>query len=476
MTIKIHLKDFPDNIAIALHEDIRNKLFSKFKSKNFTQKLFCYKLSISQNTFTSWKKGKTFLPMFALKEIIKNFDNQKYWWNLIENNVSSYKTKSGEINAINNPVFPIKDSPSFREIVLHLMADGSVESYAGYYNYENSTKLEFIEQIKNVFGDCEYKIYPHHVHFSMTIPHILSHYLNIDFHGKRCRIPQKFFNGNREKLIAILRAMIIDEGTIDNSNVRIDSSNKPFLNDVKSIALKLDYKCGKIWESKGPIFRFNILAESVEKLYLNIRPLPIKKKENQLILACESRNRKWKYFIPGTTKLRIITELLKHPKSSVELSWKLNMHRKMLNYHAKWLKSKGIIEVSGKSIYAYIWQIKDRNKAKSFINNPEIYFKDKKIMKWGVTQLKTLQALKRKELRLKQIIKETKIGKSAAHKMLKSLVNKGFISKNEKTYYLTSKGTQLLYINKNIVRFILYSNMKDLKDSNKIDLGLVGNF
>ena len=468
MIIKIHLRDFPDNIAINLNDDFRNLFFVEL-SKISTQKAFCRILNISECTFISWKKGRNAIPLSALRKFIKKLNNEK-WWNLIEKNIISYKTKSGEINAIKNPILPIIDSPELREIVLHLMADGSVGKYAAYYNYEKDTKLEFIKEMKSVFGNIDYKIYPHHVHFSMAIPHILSHYFKIDFHGNRCRVPKHFFNGNREELIAILRAMIIDEGTIDCSNIRIDSNNKPFLEDIKSIALKVGYACGKTWQSEGPIFRFNILAESVGELYNEIKPLPIRKKDDQLKLARDSRNRKWKYRIPGIVKIGLIKELLKNPKSSVELSWKLKIHRNSLNRHIRWLKNKGLIQHSGKSVYSFIYNIKDRNKAKEFIKNPENFIKDNKIRKWGVTQLKILKLLSRKKSRLKDIRMETGICKSAALKVLKSLIKKRFIYKKEKTYILSNKGRQLLNFDERRIKFALYSNITNIKEVSKIDL------
>jgi len=466
--IKIHLKDFPFNIAIGLDNEFRFKLF-KDLFKKYNKKELCNIFGVVYSTLNNWEDGKNLIPMGTINKIV-HLKDFSYSWDLFEKNIVEYKTRHGEHNSIKNPILPITDSKELREIVLHLMADGCVEKYAAYYNYDIGAKKEFTEELRGSFGDAQYRIHKDHVQFSMAIPHILRHYFKVDFHGNRCRVPKHFFNGKREELTAILRAMIIDEGTIDCSNTRIDSNNKLFLEDIRNIASKAGYVCGKIWESEGPIFRFNILAESVEKLYEEIKPLPIKKKDDQLKLACDSRNRKWKYFIPGTTKIRMIGELLKNPRSSVELSWELKIHRGLLNKHIKWLKKKGLIEYSGKSVYSFIYSIKDRNKANEFIKNPENFIKDSKIKKWGVTQLKILKLLSRKKSRLKDIRVETGICKSAALKVLKSLIKKRFIYKKEKIYILSNKGKQLLNFDERRIKFVLYSNIIDMKDVRKTDL------
>lgn len=471
--IKIHLKDFPDNIAIRLNNKFRDKLFKDIL-KNFNQKELSKLLKINQGTMISWKKGRNFIPLSKLRLIINILNNKNITLSKIEKNVIEYRTQHGELNSIKNPIIPIKDSPELREIVLHFMGDGCVIKYAAYYNNDLKTKDEFVKELKKVFGDVGYKIYSDHVHFSMSIPHILSHYFKVSFKGNECRIPNSFFEGNKKELSSILRAIIIDEGTVDGSNVRIDSNNKLFLEDIKRIASeKLKYNCGKIWESKGPIFRFNILSKNIQDLYENIKPLPIDKKEYLLKLACKTVNKIWKYSVPGVTKIKIIKELMKKNQDSVELSYSLGIQRTSLNKHWKWLIDKKLVKVVGKSTYSLIYSINDINKANKFLSNPSFLIKDKKIDNYGITQLKILKLLKNNPLQASKINKKIGIGIPSTLKTLKSLIKKRFISKRDKTYFLTKKGKKIINMNKKTARIVLYSNVKDLDNFNKTDLNLI---
>ncbi|MCK5624522.1 ArsR family transcriptional regulator [Candidatus Pacearchaeota archaeon] len=266
----------------------------------------------------------------------------------IEKNIIEYKTKKGKFG-VKNPKIPIKDSQESREIIIHMMCDGCFSSgYAAYYNVGKETKEEFVKELRKVFGNIGYKIHKDSVHFSSAVMWILKEFFDVDFNSKKCRVPQKFFKGNRKKLIGIVRAIIIDEGTIDGSNIRLDSCNQKFLEDIKKICLKLGYSCGKIWQSKGPIFRFNILAKSIAELKKDMEKLPIHRKQILIEMVEKNQKREWEYKLPGEIKKKIIKSLLNNPKRKIELILALNLPKTTIGSHLRWLIKKEIVKYNVK--------------------------------------------------------------------------------------------------------------------------------
>ncbi len=469
--MKIMLKDFPNNISIKLNQNFLKKLFKKL-DKILTQRDLARQAGVTENTISQWKLNKygingRFIPLNVIKIIRKS---TKISWGEIEKNLIEYKAKQDK-KSIKNPTFPIKDSKELREIVIHIMADGCDRGYAAYYNHNENTKKEFIKELKNVFGNVEIKQHWDHINFPMAIPYILSNYFKINFLSKKCRVPKDFFI-NKKHSINIIRAMIIDEGTVDGSNIRLDSCNKEFLKDIKDICAILNIKTGKTWESKGPIYRFNILAKSIQKVYKKISPVPIKNKEYLLKFACQNQNRNWKYELPGSTKIKIIKRLLKKPLTSVELSTILQMPRKIINKNTKKLESYDIIKSTGKKIYTNIYKIKNYNLAKKFIKHPEKFLKGTKLQNYGKTQLTILNILiKNKLANINKFSETIKITKPALYKCLKGMIKKDLIKGIKRGYYITKKGENILNFPEDKARYILYANIKNASKTQPIGFG-----
>jgi len=463
MKIEIGLKDFPDNISIKFFKEFLETLF---KGINLTQKKLAQITGFSENTISQWKlnkgsKNNRFMPISVIKQIVKSSTGLK--WKEVEKNVIAYRSNH-DTKIVFNPKLPIKDSKELREVVIHIMADGCAESYGAYYNYPAESKKEFIIELKKVFGDIETKTYWDHVNFPMCVAYILSNYFKINFLSKSCRVPKKFFY-NKEHLIGIIRAMIIDEGTIDGSNVRIDSCNIKFLKDIKEICSLLKISCGKTWKSDGPIYRFNILAESINQLYENIKPIPIKNKDELLKFACENQKRYWKYKLPGQTKKEILLQLMNGPLTSVELASKLKMLRKIINKNTKKLESLGIIKVIDKKVYTNLYIISNLTLAKNFVNDPSKFLKGNKLKNYGITQLKILQQLQEnKKCKYAYFLEILKINKGALYKCLNGMIKKKLINKIGKNYGITKKGKIILSFPENKARYLLYANVKNLEN------------
>jgi len=388
-------------------------------------------------------------------KLIKREDYKK-----LERNIISYGTKKSKLY-VKNPNLPIKDSPELREILIHMMCDGCFSGgYAAYYNHEKETKEEFIKELKISFGEVDFEFNERYVHFSPAIMLILKKFFQIEFNSKKCRIPKEFFKGNKRKLIGIIRAIIIDEGTIDGGNIRIDSCNREFLEDIKKICNRLGYKTGKIWESKGPIFRFNILAGSFKRIKRDMKNLPLLKKQQLINLVIKNQQRKWKYKLPGEIKKEIIKSLIKKPKRTIELILELNLPKTTIGNHLRWLIKKNLINYKiNKNIRTYF--IKNREKVKDFIKNPSRLIKSEKINNYGLSQLRVLKMLNKKKRRYNEIEKHFKFNKSSTFKLISSLVKKDFIKKiDKKGYKITNKGKKILSLNEKKARYLLYANVK----------------
>ncbi|MBU4086663.1 MAG: ArsR family transcriptional regulator [Nanoarchaeota archaeon] len=419
-------------------------------------------LGISKTTAIQWKKRSEFFPLGKFKTILKILGKENY--EELERNIFAYGTKKSKLY-IKSPLLPIKDSPELREILIHIMCDGCYNKengYAAYYNVPIETKEEFVKELKTCFGEIDYKIYKDHVHFPTVIALILKRYFNVDFNSKRCRVPEEFFKGERRKLIAIIRAAIIDEGTIDGGNIRIDSCNRRFLEDLKQICKKLGYESGKTWESKGPIFRFNILSKSLKQIKEDLGDLPIKKKQSLIELAEKNQRRGWKYKLPGEVKIKIIKELLNGPERNIELILKLNYSKSSLGNHLRWLIKKGLVNKKiWKNITTYF--IKNKKEAEDFMNNPSSLIKSGKINNYGISQLKVLKFLEQNNRRYSEIEKYIGIVSSATFKLISSLKNKELIEKTkEGNWGITENGKNILKLDKEKARYILYANVKSV--------------
>jgi len=454
--MKIQLKDFPDEIYIKLKKDYKNKLFEELSNIKLDE--LKSQLKISKTTIIEWKKRAKYLPLKKIKHILKLIKKEKD--GELEKNIISYTTKKSKL-IIKNPNFPIEDSKELREITVHIMCDGVFSSgYLAYYNIDKNTKEEFIKKLNKCFGNVEYKFYDTYLHFPPAIALILKKTFNVEFNSKKCRIPKEFFKGNRKKLCGIIRAAIIDEGTIDNTNIRIDSCNKEFLNDLRVICQKANYKCGEIWESKGPIFRLNILAESIQQLNKDMKEIPIAKKQTLINIIEENQKRGWKYKLPGEVKKEILKSLLEKPKKKIELILELRLIKTTLGKHISWFIEKEIISYkTNKNIRTYF--VKDKIKAQEFISNPSKFIKSEKINNYGISQLKLLKILNRKIKRYSEIEKQFEFSKAAIFKLVSSLKKKEFIKKKGREgWIITSKGKKVLKLKDEEARYILYSNTK----------------
>jgi hypothetical protein len=385
--MRITLKDFPDNIYILLENNFRIKFFKTAESVVGGYGKLAKTLKVSKPTLLAWKKAITgnkkiqFCSVKNIKKISKLLLERGYSEFSLENiqkNVNAYRDKAGRL-WVCRPKIPIEDSVELREVIIHLMCDGSAKLTPGrtskYSNTSDIAAKEFFDRL-SIFGNILRKgveninpciedrkdrikkifIYP----VPKAISKILAEKFRINFGTFGSRIPSELFNGSRLLLVAIVRAFLIDEGSIRDTMVTFTSANLNLLKDLKKVCKKLGYKCGKI-SSSSRINDFSILTESISQLHrdiLEIGPLPIKEKQDLLELAVELIDNPNKNF---TSLDKQILDLLKEKPSTIrELAMSIRVRQFLIWKHIKKLERIGKVKNIGKLIKqggATVWSI-----------------------------------------------------------------------------------------------------------------------
>ncbi|MEK6983585.1 MAG: hypothetical protein AABX33_03350, partial [Nanoarchaeota archaeon] len=308
--IEITLEDFPDDIYILLEDDFRAEFFKTAWRINKSYRHLAKKIRVSNPIMLSWRRGRInftnqdqFCPVWAIKSIINHSEHDSKWeYDLdeVQKHVKSIRCKAGAFK-IYNVKLPIKDSINLREIVTHLICDGSALKEKRRTSKYASTSLETVNELTKkllVFGETPNMFirregYFNHylpcyvLNFSKAITKILTAKFGIDFRGNKARMPKEFFNSERKFLIAIVRTFLIDEGCIRDRNINFCSGSIELLEDLKQICNSLGYKCQNIRKSGGTYY-LNISPDSFVKVYEDLTlfgRLPIKDKQERLELG-----------------------------------------------------------------------------------------------------------------------------------------------------------------------------------------------
>ena len=281
------------------------------------------------------------------------------------------RAKSGTI--LVRPELPIYDSVELRELVTHLICDGyaSLQKFASpKYVQINRSAVEEFQNRLGVFGPqetnivLEQKVFPrkdsYKLGFSKTIPQILSHYFQISFMGDEARLPALFYSGKREFLVAIVRAFLIDEGSINDRTLQFCSGSKMLLEDLQKICVLLGYESYPV-RLQGRAYYLLLSPHSFERVYGDIMALgtlSIQDKQEKFDLGMRIVNNKEKIKdLPD----RILNLLRQSPLSTLSLAKALSLNRKRISYILLTLKRKGIvlrepITHNGKS-RTYLWRL-----------------------------------------------------------------------------------------------------------------------
>lgn len=371
--MKIHIWDLlkMQNVSVAV--DIKNSLKDKIKSKiEKNIYLFADKLKINPTRlyeYFIWKKSKIPLSILFKLSTKLNIPNER-----VEENIILYKQLHvPSSNSIKNPKFPIEINPYFTSLLANLFFDGSVpeDGKGTYYNQKDEKIMnDFIEKIKNIFGEVDYSLkLDHRKVLKCRMPRIIGEICRYVYNVKsfgtfNSQIPKKVFKLSKEHKISFILTGIIDEGSIAyDGSIIFSISNKEMINNFNELCKELELKTEGIKQKKNSE-HYYIYVTSINKFYSILKgfnkkyPLvSLRHKEERLKKVLEIKKQKFDYTKKFADKRRnlILNELKKKECS--------------INY----LSSKYLIPPKTVRRYMYRW-IKECRIDRKKIGNRYIYF------------------------------------------------------------------------------------------------------
>jgi len=374
----ITLTDFPNDIYVLLEDNYRAKFFKTAWVLSGGYRKLAKTFGVSNVSMLGWRCAKQgnskiirFCPVWALKKISKLLvgnGHKEFELNEIQKYIIGYKARHGII--INNPKIPIMDSTDLRAFVTHVFCDGTAQNIAQRTCKYDSTSYGAVEGFRDllkVFGSINRKITFHkrlfpakdayRVSFPKAIAKILINKFG-SFDSDKARIPKEFFRGDRKLLSAIVRAFLIDEGSIRDTRITFTSKNILLLKDLIEICKKLDYKCCKIRKT-WTAYEFTIGSESLKQVYtdlMKISPLSIDYKQKRLEFGVKILDYKKNF---SNIKGEILEALEENPLTNVELSHKIACRARAAWGYLKELERDGLIKgekVAGRH-GAYIYEL-----------------------------------------------------------------------------------------------------------------------
>ena len=191
-----------------------------------------------------------FLPLDFLIKICKTLD---ICTAELQENIISYKSW-GSVNYITQPNLPIQINPVFDMLYAHHIGDGTVSvaknrmPYFAYRQFNEFYRIAFEKKIEFIFGKIIRKKEKFKDFTRIRCPSVLSSlffkYYDLndrDFLSETARIHKKIYE-NKERMLAVIAAFIIDEGYIYSTQISIVLKNKSLIEDLKKICDNLDYE------------------------------------------------------------------------------------------------------------------------------------------------------------------------------------------------------------------------------------------
>jgi len=334
---------------------INGNIFSGYKSKVDAYKNIFPNKKVPWVSFKNMLKKSYTRDFFVPLDIILIICNKlRIDKNLLQRNIVSYKTAGG-INYIEKPILPIRITPVFHMIFAHNIGDGTVINpkknrlpYFGYRQFDKFYRVGYVKKIEDVFGKIKFKEDYFESSTRSYCPSSLSSlffkYYNLDvkgFDSLSSRIPRFIFEKDKDSLLAILIAFIIDEGHIDSTQITIVLKNKPLVGDLGLICkclnydYKITYRNNELYKEYGYL---SILRGGMKKLYEDYLLLNRKYSVIDLGWKGEKIKNSLKIYKRKIFKVKgnqnIIFEILKKEELSVnQLANRINMTRQGVRFH-----------------------------------------------------------------------------------------------------------------------------------------------
>jgi len=372
---EFNIWEFGERVNVKVKEtflkEIKTKIFNRYKTKRNTYNQIKNNPSVSFKTFSNLLKEnynkKFFIPLGIWLNLCRITDVNFYYF---QKNIEAYKASNGP-NFISKPILPVKVTPVFDMIIAHNIADGTVIDpkkgrlpYFGYRQFDPLFRELYIRKLESIFGKINFPI---DYYFNTTRPYcppVLAYlfFKNYDlnttsFLSKSARIPKKILEKNKEHLLAVLIAFIIDEGNIDSTAIVIKLANPDLTNDLFKICKILSYK--STFSISGNYGNLYILREGMKKLFIDYKQ--IIKKYPEITLG------KWETKIENGFKIYnrpiyktkgnkdIMLIMLKNEDLTVnQIAQRINMTRQGVRFHIHNLEKEGAIIKNGFTGYKNI--------------------------------------------------------------------------------------------------------------------------
>lgn len=363
-------KEFFDRIVKETDSMFNSR--REFYNSVFKGKIFSF--STFRNFLKKSHASQFFIPLNFYLIIVNKLGISRLE---LQSNISAYKTAGG-INFIENPIMPIKINPVFDMLVAHHMGDGTVINpgkgrlpYFGYRQFNEFYKIAYIKKLEHIFGKINF--YDNYFLKSTRpyCPPVLSslffkyYNLNVkDFISDKARIPKIIF-GNKERMLAVLIAFIIDEGNIDSTQINVRVKNKELIEDLKKICDSLGYNSKIAYRKNNDtgIDTLYILRKGMRKLYSDYLLLNKKYPIIDLGIKGERIKKSFEFVNRSIRNVKgnsgIILAILEKEQLSVnQLSYRVNMTRQGVRYHIHNLLKEGKIKLIDNKQLNWIYGLK----------------------------------------------------------------------------------------------------------------------
>jgi len=362
---RVHIK-----INFEMLEEINNKIFSNYGTKPKAYSKIFMEKEMPFATFKNILKSSYLRDFFVpLKVYLKLIDFLDISRERFQKSIVSYKTGNGK-NYILNPFLPIKITPIFDMILAHNISDGTVINpqhgrlpYFGYRQFDKHYRRLYVKKIENVFGKIIFKKKYVDKSTRPYCPPVLSSLFfkcyNLNeksFLSRSARIPNEILLKNKDYLLSVLIAFIIDEGHVDSTLILIKLKNRKLISDLKIICDKLEYPIKVVYgeeENKdyGVVY---ILRKGMVKLYKDYLELrkkyPVVDMGRKGIKIKNSFKISLRPIIGIKGNRNLILDMLKIESLSVnQLASKINMTRQGVRYHIHNLIKEDKIKIIDKT-------------------------------------------------------------------------------------------------------------------------------
>ncbi|MEK6912687.1 MAG: winged helix-turn-helix domain-containing protein [Nanoarchaeota archaeon] len=365
----INIWDISDRISVKikneLYNEIKTLIYQKYQTQRKVYDFVKDGIEISFATFhnilkDSYCRENFFVPLRVWLSLCKATDVDLM---RLQKNIVAYKNSNGP-NYVSNPILPVKITPIFDMIISHNIADGTVINpgkgrlpYFGYRQFDSLFRELYIKKLEAIFGKINF---PNKYYTKSTRPYcppvLASLFFKIydldvkSFLSKTARIPREILNKDKEYLLAVLIAFVIDEGNVDSTAIVIKLKNISLAQDLYKISQKLGYK-SKL-TSFGEYGNLYILREGM-KLFFKDYKVVIKKYPEMSLGKIELKienglkiyNRPI-YKSPGNKEH--ILNLLKEEDLTVnQIALRINMTRQGVRFHIKNLEKENLLLRNG---------------------------------------------------------------------------------------------------------------------------------